>query len=263
MGEQVEEPGARQVALVTGACGGIGAAVVRGLVARGAAVAALDRDGHGVRELAASLAEEGAEVLPFSVDVADRVAVEEAVARAEAQAGPLTSAVNVAGILSPGSALEPAEDAWRTAFEVNTLGVVNVSTAVARRMVPRRSGAIVTVGSDAARIARIDMAAYAATKAAAARFTMCLGLELAPHGVRCNVVSPGSTDTPMRRLLWGDDGGAGSVAGAPERFRVGIPLGRIADPADIAAAVLFLLSPQARHITMHDLHVDGGVGLGL
>ncbi|MGH3239893.1 MAG: SDR family oxidoreductase, partial [Spirillospora sp.] len=106
-------------------------------------------------------------------------------------------------------------------------------------------------------VPRGGMAAYAASKAAAAHLTRCLGLEMAPHGVRCNIVSPGSTDTPMLRAL-----GAGDViAGDAAAFRTGIPLGRIAAPADIAEAVLFLLSERARHITMHELYVDGGAAL--
>jgi 2,3-dihydro-2,3-dihydroxybenzoate dehydrogenase len=106
------------------------------------------------------------------------------------------------------------------------------------------------------------MAAYAASKAAAAHFTRCLGLELAGLGIRCNVVSPGSTDTPMQRALWTDDAGVEAVvAGRPDLFKPGIPLGRIAAAEDVADAVVFLASDRARHITMHDLYVDGGATL--
>ncbi|TYB50613.1 SDR family oxidoreductase [Nonomuraea sp. PA05] len=107
--------------------------------------------------------------------------------------------------------------------------------------------------------------AYAASKAAARMFTRCLGLEVARHGIRCNVVSPGSTDTAMLRALWSgedpDEALSATLAGDPGAFRVGIPLGRVADPADIADAVVFLCSERARHITMHDLLVDGGATL--
>jgi 2,3-dihydro-2,3-dihydroxybenzoate dehydrogenase len=121
---------------------------------------------------------------------------------------------------------------------------------------------IVTVASNAAGIPRMDMATYAAAKAAAAHFTRCLGLELAGAGIRCNVVSPGSTDTEMQRSLWtGGANMASTVAGSPEHYKTGIPLGRIADPADVADAVAFLVSDRARHITLHDLYVDGGATL--
>ena len=137
-----------------------------------------------------------------------------------------------------------------------------VSRAVARRMVPRGAGSIVTVASNAGGVPRSGMAAYGASKAAAAMFTKSLGLELAPHGIRCNVVAPGSTDTPMLRGMWTDERGAEAVIGGDlETFKVGIPLGRIAAAQDVADAVAFLVSDRARHITMQVLYVDGGAAL--
>jgi 2,3-dihydro-2,3-dihydroxybenzoate dehydrogenase len=107
------------------------------------------------------------------------------------------------------------------------------------------------------------MAAYGASKAAAASFTKTLALELAGRGVRCNVVEPGSTDTPMLRSMWHDEQGPQrTLAGNPQEFRLGIPLGKLAQPSDIADAVIFLLSDMAGHITMHELCVDGGAALG-
>ena len=129
-------------------------------------------------------------------------------------------------------------------------------------MAARGRGAIVTIGSNAGGVPRMNLAAYAASKAAAAHFMRCLGLELAGQGVRCNVVSPGSTDTGMLRELMGEAATRDVVQGLPDQFRVGIPLRRIAEPADVAAAVSFLVSDAARHITLQDLYVDGGAGLG-
>lgn len=95
-------------------------------------------------------------------------------------------------------------------------------------------------------------------------FTKSLGLELARHGIRCNVVAPGSTETPMLTSMWQDESGPkGTIEGRPEAFRVGIPLGRLARPSNIADAVVFLLSDQSSHITLHDLTVDGGAALGV
>jgi 2,3-dihydro-2,3-dihydroxybenzoate dehydrogenase len=181
----------------------------------------------------------------------------------EREVGAITTLVNVAGILRMSSVVEFGDEDWAATFAVNTHGVFHLSRAVARRMVPRQTGAIVTVGSNAASVPRMRMAAYAASKAASTMFTKCLGLELAQYGIRCNVVSPGSTDTQMQRALWTDEHGPRAViAGAPETFRVGIPLRRIALPEDIAEAVSFLVSDRARHITLHDLCVDGGATLG-
>jgi 2,3-dihydro-2,3-dihydroxybenzoate dehydrogenase len=251
-----------QVALVTGAAQGIGAAVARAL-ADNATIAALDTKQAGLEALVAGLRERGGRAGAYVADVSDAAAVEAVVERIERELGPITTLVNVAGVLRMGSVLTLADEDWAATFAVNTHGVFNVSRAVARRMVPRKSGAIVTVGSNAASVPRMQMAAYAASKAASTMFTKCLGLELAQHGIRCNVVSPGSTDTDMQRALWADENGASAViAGALETFRVGIPLRRIAQPEDIAEAVSFLVSERARHITLHDLCVDGGATLG-
>ncbi|AGP37158.1 2,3-dihydroxybenzoate-2,3-dehydrogenase [Sorangium cellulosum So0157-2] len=252
-----------RVALVTGAAQGIGEAVARALAARGAAVAALDANRERLDAVVADLTAGGRRAAAFAADVSDGEAVDGVVDRVERELGPLDILVNVAGILRVGPVLELSDDDWERTFAVNTRGVVNVSRAVARRMTGRASGSIVTVGSNAARTPRVHMAAYAASKAATTMFTKCLGLELARYNIRCNVVSPGSTDTPMQRALWTDGRGARAViAGSPEAFKLGIPLNRIAETEDVAAAVLFLASDQARHVTMHDLCVDGGATLG-
>jgi len=188
--------------------------------------------------------------------------VDALVADVERLWGPIDIGVNVAGILATGLVAETDDAEWRRVMEINVGGVFHVSRALARVMAPRRSGNIVTVSSNAAGIPRHGMAAYAASKAAATMFTRCLGLELAPLGIRCNIVAPGSTLTPMQTGMWADAQGAEQViAGAPETFRTGIPLGRLATPDDIADSVIFLLSDQARHITMADIYVDGGATL--
>lgn len=247
------------VAMVTGAAQGIGLAVAHALAAQGVHVAALD-----LRHTALHAACAGAPLLhPIAVDLRDSAAVDQAVGTAERQIGAIDYLVNVAGVLNVGEAADTGDDDWLQTFAVNTHGLFYVSRAVARRMRERRRGSIVTVGSNAAGTPRSGMAAYAASKAAAAQFTRCLGLELAAYGIRCNLVSPGSTDTDMQRRYWRDGVGAAQViAGAPEQFRLGIPLRRIAQPEDIAGSVVFLLSDAAAHITMQDLVVDGGATLG-
>lgn len=240
------------VAVVTGAAGGIGSAVVRALAADGARVAAADLDAPEV---------EGA-ALALPCDVTDPRAVEHLLDRAEEALGPVTVAVSVAGVLHAASCAQTTDDAWRHTFAVNADGPFHLVRAAGRRMAARGHGSIVVVGSNAASVPRAGMAAYAASKAAATMMTRCIGLELAPRGVRCNVVSPGSTDTPMQDALWADGSARRrALEGDPASFRVGIPLGRIADPADVADAVAFLASDRARHITMHDLLVDGGATL--
>ncbi len=107
------------------------------------------------------------------------------------------------------------------------------------------------------------MSAYGASKAALRSLCLTVGLEMAPFGVRCNIVSPGSTDTAMQRSLWQTPGGEQEmIAGFPDQFKLGIPLGKIAQPQEIAATVLFLASDLASHVTLQDIVVDGGATLG-
>ncbi|WP_432719823.1 2,3-dihydro-2,3-dihydroxybenzoate dehydrogenase [Jeongeupia wiesaeckerbachi] len=250
------EPG---IAVVSGAAQGIGAAVVDTLLAQRVRVVALDIHAEALAARYAGI--EG--VTPLALDVSDATAVERAVAQIEAEIGPIGSLANVAGILRMGDILATTTADWLATFAVNTHGVFHLSTAVARRMKARGRGAIVTVGSNAATTPRTLMGAYCASKAASAQFTRCLGLELAEFGIRCNIVSPGSTDTDMQRQLWTDDSGpARVIAGSLASHRLGIPLKKIATPDDIAGVVTFLLSSAANHVILQDIVVDGGATLG-
>ena len=252
----------RPVLLVTGASGGIGRAVA-GLARTGSpdsrwTVVGWDvtRDNNtGTSDIS-------------PVDVTDPVAVSDALDAVEDEHGPVASLVHTAGIMIRDDPSDPDPTLWNRMFQVNTVGTAVTCAAVARRMVTRRSGSIVGVTSNAASTPRIDMAAYAASKAAAASFLRSLGLQVGGSGVRVNSVSPGSTLTPM--LTDGADPAdpavAGPleqklVAGTPEDYRLGIPLRRLAEPVDIAEACLWLASDAARHVTLHDLRVDGGATL--
>ncbi|MGW2489837.1 2,3-dihydro-2,3-dihydroxybenzoate dehydrogenase [Streptomyces sp. NPDC001606] len=252
-----------KTAIVTGAAGGIGGAVVAALVRAGVRVAAVDREADRLRKCADEVTGGPGTVTPYPADVTDSGAVRDLVDAVERTLGAVDFLVNAAGVLHLGPVVGYGDEEWARTFAVNATGVFLMSRTVAERMVPRRSGAIVTVASNAARTPRAEMAAYAASKAAAAHFTKSLGVELAPYGIRCNVVGPGSTDTPMLTSMWRDESDReATLRGRPETYRLGIPLGRIARPENIADAVLFLLSDAAAHITLHDLTVDGGASLG-
>ncbi|MDQ2957699.1 MAG: 2,3-dihydro-2,3-dihydroxybenzoate dehydrogenase [Actinomycetota bacterium] len=253
----------RKVALVTGAAGGIGAAIVRALAEQGVAVAALDRDKDRLNDSLAPLLDEGLAVSGFPTDVTSSAEVADTVAGVESELGPIDYLVNAAGVLRMGSVLSLTDQDWLDTFAVNANGVFYVSRAVVRGMIARESGAIVTIGSNAAHTPRTEMAAYAASKAAVTLFTKSLGLEVAKYGIRCNLVAPGSTDTPMLSSMWHDESGRqATIDGQPAAYKLGIPLAKLAQPADVSDAVLFLLSDRAGHITLQELTVDGGATLG-
>ncbi len=252
-----------QVAIVSGAASGIGRRVALALAEHGACVAALDIDEGGMSSLTSEARESALAVHGYVCDVASPSSITATVATIEATHGAPHCLVNVAGILRAGPATTVALTDWEETFRVNTTGVMLLSQAVVRLMLPLARGAIVTVASNAGRTPRAEIAAYSASKAAATMYTKCLGLEVAAYGIRCNVVSPGSTATPMlSQLNAGHHAAEAAINGNAKQYRLGIPLRRVAEVDDVSNAVLFLLSPLAKHLTLHELTIDGGATLG-
>ncbi|GAB4588004.1 SDR family oxidoreductase [Nocardia sp. IFM 10818] len=260
----------KRVVVVTGAAAGIGAAVAAALASDAGAISLWDRDPR-VHQVAREISSgTQASVTAVQVDVTDRSAVADAFDKLVAVHGPADVVVHAAGIMLAGTGLDTTPEDWERSLAVNATGTVHVIQRAANDMVAAGGGAIVVVSSNAASTPRVGMAAYCASKAAATAFTRALALQVAPHGVRVNLVSPGSTDTPMLRGMFADGDQPLDAAshtalldGDPTAYRLGIPLRRIAAPADIAAAVRFLVSDDARHITLHDLRVDGGATLDM
>ncbi|MFD3747683.1 SDR family oxidoreductase [Nocardia sp. NPDC058633] len=289
-----------RIVVVTGAAGGIGAAIAARFAAEDRVVSLWDLD-PTVHETAAALAatmvsaaerahddpiddatrrrvdgsssttttfSSGAAVHGVTVDITDADAVHAAFDRLTAEHGTVEVLAHAAGVMVGGTALGLGPADWTRCLSVNATGTMLVTQRAATEMAAAGSGSIVVVSSNAAATPRVGMAAYGAAKAAATAFTRSLALQVAPLGVRVNLVSPGSTDTAMLRDMFGgtplDDAAETALLdGDPATYRLGIPLRRIAAPADIAAAVHFLASDGARHITMHDLRVDGGATLDM
>lgn len=234
--------------------------------------------GKGIGYAAAlAFAEAGAEVTGFDLafsagpypfvteimDVADGAQVAQVCRRLLAEDQRLDVLVNAAGILRMGITDTLSTEDWQQTFAVNVGGAFNLYQHTMAQFRRQQGGAIVTVASDAAHTPRIGMSVYGASKAALKSLTQTVGLELAAYGVRCNIVSPGSTDTDMQRTLWSsDDAEQQRIRGFGEQFKLGIPLGKIARPAEIANTILFLASSHASHITLQDIVVDGGSTLG-
>ncbi|ECC8733368.1 2,3-dihydro-2,3-dihydroxybenzoate dehydrogenase [Salmonella bongori] len=238
---------------VTGAGKGIGYATALAFVDAGARVIGFDR-------------EFTQENYPFAtevMDVAEAEQVAQVCQRLLQKTPRLDVLVNAAGILRMGATDALSLDDWQQTFAVNVGGAFNLFSQTMAQFRRQQGGAIVTVASDAAHTPRIGMSAYGASKAALKSLALTVGLELAGSGVRCNVVSPGSTDTDMQRTLWvSEDAEQQRIRGFGEQFKLGIPLGKIARPQEIANTILFLASDLASHITLQDIVVDGGSTLG-
>lgn len=232
--------------------------------------------GIGFR-IAELLTEYGAEVTGFDfafpkssypfaieqVDISDNQQVTDICQRLLKVQPHLDILINAAGVLCMGSieTLEPKK--WQWCIDVNVSSVFYLLRQVIPQFKSQHNGVIVSIASNAAHVPRMNMAAYCASKAALVSLNQTAGLELAKYGVRCNVVSPGSTNTEMLMSMW-PCGMAEikSIKGLPEQFKLGIPLQKIAKVDDIANTVLFLASDLAGHITLQDIVVDGGATLG-
>lgn len=238
---------------VTGAGKGIGYATALAFVKAGASVTGFDRVF-------------GQDDYPFTtqvLDIADAGQVAQVCSRLLENTERLDVLVNAAGILHMGATDALSLEAWQQTFAVNVGGAFNLFQATMAQFRQQQGGAIVTVASDAAHTPRIGMSAYGASKSALKSLALTVGLELSASGVRANIVSPGSTDTDMQRTLWtSQDAEQKRIAGFGEQFKLGIPLGKIARPDEIANTILFLASDLASHITLQDIVVDGGSTLG-
>jgi NAD(P)-dependent dehydrogenase (short-subunit alcohol dehydrogenase family) len=239
-----------EVAVVTGAGSGIGRECALTLARAGAALACLDRDGRAAERTCGEIAA-SERAVAISVDVTDEGQVQDAVARAEAELGPIRMLVNAAGIVVRKGLLETTADEWRRVVDVNLTGYFHLLQAVVPRMEAAGGGRIVQIASIAGHTG-YGYVSYTAAKGGVLAITRQLALELAGRRIRINSVSPGVIETGLNRDTLSTD--------AIRRATVAnTPWGRIGSPEDIAQAVLFLLGPGSDFVTGTDLVVDGGM----
>jgi glucose 1-dehydrogenase len=238
-----------QVALVTGAASGIGRAIATALVAQDARVMIGDLNGTRAQQVAAELGEGKARAC--RIDVADSRQADAAIAAAVEAFGQLNILVNNAGIDLHKPIVEITDEEWQRTIAVILNGTFYCARAAARQMMSQGSGGkIVNIASTVAGGPRPNSGPYCAAKAGIVALTSVLAMELGPHGINVNCVGPGLTDTPLMQ---------GSTTPAyQENFIKQVPLGRMAQPADIADVVAFLCTPAARYVTGQTLFVDGG-----
>ncbi len=238
-----------KVAVVTGGSRGIGYSIAQSLARAGARVAILARDGAKAQEAASALdpAARG-----FSCDVADAHQVERAVEGVEEAFGQIDILVNNAGTTRDNLLFRISEDDWDTVLDTNLRGAFLVTKHAARGMIKRRWGRIVNITSVVGISGNKGQANYTASKAGLIGLTKAVSKELASRNVLVNAVAPGFIDTELTRTITGE---------AREALLRAIPLGRLGQGTDVAAAVLFLASDFASYITGQVLVVDGGMVL--
>lgn len=241
--------------LVTGAGSGIGRAVALAFAAEGASVVAAGRTAAPLDETVALIQKEGGSAVAVTADVTRSEDVRALVRRTVEHFGSLDVAVNNAGVFRGGAPVAdlPEED-WRTLLDINVTGVfLALQAEIARMREQPTGGAIVNIASNLGAHSRIPgVAGYLTTKAAVSALTRAAALDHIADGIRINAVSPGATATTMS-LLPGE-----TEAGRAVRMKDASPLGRVSSTAEVAAAVLYLASPDAASVVGSDLVIDGG-----
>jgi NAD(P)-dependent dehydrogenase (short-subunit alcohol dehydrogenase family) len=245
-----------KVALVTGGASGIGRAAVAALLGAGAAVAVLDRDEGGVDAVVTQGKKSGGEVLAVVTELADAGRIPDAVARVLQHFGRIDILVNCAGVTGKFQTLLEIDDKnWDFVHAVNLKAPMRLMQHVARHMVERGGGGrIVNISSSSAFRARNSPMAYATSKAALVQLTRCAAAELGPHGINVNAIAPGLTATAMTQAL----GDADALQRAASSGPLENLFHRVAQPEDVAAAILFLCIPASRQITGQTIHTSAG-----
>jgi 2-hydroxycyclohexanecarboxyl-CoA dehydrogenase len=242
-----------KVAIITGGAQGIGEAIARKLAAEGATVAILDIQHDRARLVADNISSEGGNAIAVSMDITDSPNVRNAVKEVEKRFGRVDILVNNAGWDKAAPFIELAEELWDKVIAINLRGPITVTRAVLDGMISRNYGRIVSIASDAGRVGSSGESVYSACKGGIIAFTKTLARELVRYNILVNCVCPGPTETP---LIGGMREESPKLVEALQRA---VPMRRLGNPEEIAAAVAFLASDEASYITGQTLSVSGGL----
>lgn len=237
-------------ALVTGATGGLGGAIARGLHAQGATLAISGTRQAALEAFAAELGGERVHVVPG--DLSDKASVEALVPAAEVALGGLDILVNNAGITRDNLVLRMKDDEWDAVIAVNLSAAFRLSRAAVKGMMKRRHGRIVNIGSVVGATGNPGQVNYAAAKAGLVGMTKALAAEVATRNLTVNCIAPGFITSPMTDAL--NDKQREGILGR-------VPMGRLGTGTDIAAAAIYLASDEAAYVTGQTLHVNGGMAM--
>jgi 3-oxoacyl-[acyl-carrier protein] reductase len=242
-----------KTALVTGASGGIGSAIASALAARGSNLVLTGTREQVLQEVAASLnlkSDQKVEVITANLSEAE--AATQLIANTEAAIGPVDILVNNAGLTRDGLLMRMKDEDWQTVMDVNLSAVMRLSKAVLRSMMKSRWGRIIQISSVVGYTGNPGQTNYAASKAGMTGFTKSLAIEVASRGITANVIAPGFIQTAMTEVLTDE---------VKEELLKRVPIGSMGTPEDIAAAVVYLASPEAGYLTGATLHINGGMAM--